>query len=588
MAKTNVRRVLDVTRVLDQPEADTLYGMVAQSARLYPTKDVFRYRRGGADCAITYSAFLRLIESLSLAFQKRALSTFHVALIGEKSPEWIAVYLAVVSAGGVVVPLDRELDREKIPDFLIQADCDAVVYTDTFSSVFEAEDARLSGIKLFVRLSLTVPAEEILGAGNVAEEGALRVDCASFARFGELLFNKAGAFAPVGDTDALSVLLFTSGTTGTAKMVMLSQNNILFCCTRGIKYVAVTPDDVFLSILPLHHTYEMSCGILVAILRGCTIAINDRVTAVLSDFKRFAPSVICVVPTVLSVMYKKILETARKEGKEKTLLVGRAISGALMHLGIDVRRKLFATVLEAFGGNLRLVVSGGAACGAELIRNMEAFGLKVSQAYGITECSPGVAMIPHDVTNYASCGLPIVGQQVIIDRAHPDDETGEIVVKGGNVMLGYYKNEEATRAVLSEQGWFYTGDCGYLDKDGFLYITGRKKNVLVLDSGKNVFPEEIEEYLEPIFGVKDCMVTTRRREDSVQQLTAIIFPDFDALKERGVEGDTALLEYFNAEVKKTNARLAAFRQVKRVEVRKTPFPKTSTMKIQRHKVKEEN
>ncbi|MBP3685977.1 MAG: AMP-binding protein, partial [Clostridia bacterium] len=527
-----------ITRVLDQPEAKTVPGMLFDSARLYPTKDVFRYRRDGADCAVTYSAFERLVRALSCAFSERALPTFHVALIGEKSPEWIAVYLAVVAAGGVIVPLDRELDRAQIASFVREADCDAAVYTNTYREVFESDDERLSELKLRVRLVTDCPTEAILSEQTHKTEEIPALG--DLARRGARLLDGGAESAPVLDCDRLAVLLFTSGTTGTAKMVMLSQNNILFCCNRGIKYVAVTPDDVFLSILPLHHTYEMSCGILVALLRGCTVAINDRITSVLSDFKRFSPSVICVVPTVLGVMYKKILETARKEGKEKTLLVGRALSGALMHLGIDVRRKIFATVLAAFGGRLRLVVSGGAACSAELIANMEAFGLKVSQAYGITECAPGVAMIPHDVTNYASCGLPIVGQQIIIDRAHPDDETGEIVIKGGNVMLGYYKNEEATRDVLTSRGWFYSGDCGYLDPDGFLYITGRKKNVLVLDSGKNVFPEEIEEYLEPIFGIRDCMVTTTKRDDGLLQLTAIIFPDFDALKEKAVEGDDAL------------------------------------------------
>ncbi len=575
-----------VTRVLDQPEALTVPGMLVDSARLYPTKDLFRYRREGADCSVTYSAFLRLTEALSCAFQVRKLETFHVALIGEKSPEWIAAYFAVVSAGGVIVPLDRELDRGQIASFVRAADCDGVVYTASYADVFEGEDERLKDVSLFVRLSFDSPAEQILAEGEVCGEEA-RVDFSAFARMGEKFLSEGMDPRPERDVNALAVLLFTSGTTGTSKTVMLSQGNILFCCNRGIKYVDVVPEDVFLSVLPLHHTYEMSCGILVAILRGCTIAINDRITAVLSDFKRFEPTVICVVPTVLSVMYKKILETARKEGKEKVLQVAKTISGALKPMGIDVRRKLFATVLAAFGGKLRLIVSGGAACSAELVENMEAFGLKVSQAYGITECAPGVAMIPHDVTNYASCGLPIVGQQILIDKEDPADETGEIVVKGGNVMLGYYKNEEATREVLTDHGWFYTGDCGYLDENGFLYITGRKKNVLVLDSGKNVFPEEIEEYLEPIFGVKDCMVTTRAREDAPLQLTAIIFPDFDALAERGIEGDEAVLEYFNAEVKKVNRSLASFRQVKRVEVRKKPFPKTSTMKIQRHKVAEE-
>lgn len=573
----------NLTRVLEQPEATSVPGMLFDSARLYPNKDLFRYRRGGADCAVTYSAFERLVRALSCAFQAEKLEGFHVALIGEKSPEWIAVYLSVLCAGGVIVPLDKDLDRAQIASFVREADCDAVVYSDSYRDVFESGDGRLSGVRLFLRLTVNVPTEAILSSA-LSEEDRARGTLVAFARDGLRLLENGMLSFPEPDVDRLAILIFTSGTTGTSKMVMLSQGNVLFCCNRGIKYVNVVPEDVFLSILPLHHTYEMSCGILVAILRGCTIAINDRVTALLSDFKRFCPTVLCVVPTVLSVMYKKILETARKEGKEKTLLVAKAVSGALRHLGIDVRRRLFASVLAAFGGKLRLVVSGGAACSPKLVENMEAFGLKVSQAYGITECAPGVAMIPHDVENPASCGLPIVGQQIIIDRDDPDDETGEIVVKGGNVMLGYYKNEEATRAVLTERGWFYTGDCGYLDADGFLYITGRKKNVIVLDSGKNVFPEEIEEYLEPIFGVRDCMVTVTRRSDGAQLLTAIVHPDAEALAAKGIEGDEALLDYFNAEVKRVNARLAGFRQIKRVQVRKKPFPKTSTMKIQRHKV----
>ena len=565
--KKTDRRAASIIDILDQPAA------------LFPDHYLFKYKRNKKECAITYKAFRAEVEFLSRGLLEMNLGGSHIALIGEKSAEWIAFYFAVVNVGGVVVPLDKDLNRDQIPDFIDFADCDAAAYSDTFTGVFENNKA-MKSLKCRIRISPDQDAkaseypEGVISYTNLLKKGELSPSV------------KAESDVEIKpDTSKMCVIIFTSGTTGSSKGVMLSQDNLTTCVSDAVRYVNIDEDDVLLSILPLHHTYEMTAGILAAMFCGCTICLNESLTSLLADFKTYKPTVLIAVPLVCETMYKKIRETIKKSGRAQIVSAAGKISDTLFKFKIDVRRTVFAEVLAAFGGNLSNIICGGAAMRAGLVDDFKTFGITVQQGYGITECSPIISIIPYEIHNPPSCGLPLEGMQVYIDRENSEDETGEICVKGGNVMLGYYKNPAATGAVLNDRGWFYTGDCGYVDSKNFLYITGRKKNVIVLDNGKNVFPEELEDYIMRIPFVSDCMVSSNKsNEEGGLSLTAIIFPDYAALTENKTEGEAEVNDYFKKKISELNRKLINYKQIRNIVIRNEPFPKTSTHKIQRHKV----
>jgi long-chain acyl-CoA synthetase len=384
----------------------------------------------------------------------------------------------------------------------------------------------------------------------------------------------------------MGILLFTSGTTGSSKGVMLCEKNIC-AVLSGINPMLniITEEDVLLSVLPVYHTYEMSAGILAPMLYGATICISDGIKYVGKNIKQFKPTVMALVPLFANQLYKTIQKTIAKQGKEKTLAFGIKLSNFLSKLHIDVRRKLFAQVLEGLGGRLKYFVVGGAALNPEVATAFANFGIKVTQGYGITECAPLISVVPFNEVNPASCGKLMPGMQIYIDKERADDSFGEIVVKGDNVMLGYYKNPEETEKVLSADGWFKTGDYGYVDDEGYIYITGRKKNVIVLQGGKNVFPEEIEEYLEAVPQIEEVVVVGRENAETKDvEIVAIVYPNEEECKKSNLEGD-AIYEYINGEITKINKKLAAYKHINKLEIREEPFEKTTTRKIRRNLVK---
>ena len=574
-------------KLRDIREGASIIDMLNQPAELYPSKACFRYRRKGADCAVNYSEMKQFVDSFAAGLIGLGLGKEHVAVIGEKSPEWVIAFLGIIEAGGVAVPLDKDLSFDEIPGFVQFADCKAAVYTQKYAEAFENSDERLSEVEKFFKIDLTVPAEKLLSGGTEELEDKFN-SFTSFIRYGNSLLQK-GLELPDPNThlDDLALIIFTSGTTGTSKGVMLSQRNMAFVCNQSVKHVELTDSDVLLSLLPLHHTYEMTAGLLSPMLCGATICINDNLSSLLADFRHYRPTLMAVVPLIVTNMAKRIDSKIASQGREKTVAMAKMLGDGLYKLGFDVRRKLFAEILEAFGGRLRGLVCGGAALDPKLVGKFASFGISVQQGYGITECAPVIAIIPYDVPNPASCGRLLEGMQIYIDKENCDDKTGEICVKGPNVMLGYYKNKEATDDVLTNRGWFCTGDCGYVDDNKFIYITGRKKNVIVLGNGKNIFPEEIEEYLAGVPFISDCMVTAREGADKKLVLTVIIYPDYDEAKKRNaLETEEDLKNFYKSEIAKLNRKLPAFKQIRNIEIRKSPFPKTSTQKIKRHKVKE--
>ena len=384
-------------------------------------------------------------------------------------------------------------------------------------------------------------------------------------------------------------MLFTSGTTGTSKCVMLCQKNIFAAVNAAVETVCFSADDVVVSVLPIHHTYELMC-VLAEMVYGIEICINDSLRHVMKNFQLFKPTGLVLVPLFINTMYAKIWSEAKKSKKETILKAGLATSKTLMAVGIDARRKIFKSVLDAFGGRLDHIICGGAKLNPDLIAAFEDFGISIFEGCGITECSPLTCVTPYFARKYGSVGPAVPCCRVRIDEKTGSGENeegyveGEIQIKGDNVMLGYYNNPEANEAAFTTDGWYRTGDIGYMDGDGYVYITGRMKSVIVLENGKNVFPEEIEEYLGKIDTICESVVVGRKAPDSdAIILTAVVFPAYDKFPTGASE--ELIRESIRNSINAMNRRLPGFKQVKAVEYRQTEFEKTTSKKIKRHLVK---
>jgi len=525
--------------------------------------------------SITYRNFSAKCLALAAGYDAVGLAGKRIAIIGETSVEWVASYIAAIAAGGIAVPMDRELDLEQIKGFFEFAEVDAVVYSHSFNEKF-------AGLAVdHPTVTIQIPMDP--------ERGTYE-DCASILPLAKLLDMgadnlKNGYTLPeAGDPDRMTEMLFTSGTTGTSKCVALSERNILAAVNAACESVDFSKDDSIVSVLPIHHTYEL-CIMLAGLNYGMNIAINDSLKHVLKNFALFKPTGLVLVPLFVSTMNKRIWEEAKKGGKDKVLRAMTKVSRVMRGAKIDVRRQLFKQVTGAFGGNLNKIICGGAALNPELVDIFAEFGIDIYEGYGITECSPLIAVSPYYAPKKGSVGPAVPCCEVRIDKDHLNEKgfwEGEIQAKGDNVMIGYYKNPESTAEVFTEDGWFCTGDIGYMDDDGYIYITGRKKYVIISDNGKNVFPEEIEEYLGQLETVAECVVIGREGADNTLTLTAIVYPQLDKFEDP--KDHTAIEEQINAQIKKLNRKLVAYKQIRAVEFRYEPFEKTTSKKIKRHTV----
>lgn len=562
-----------------------LRSMVATTASRFPDKDYLVYKRNGGLESLTYSGFEERVRALSEAFDQMGLAGESIAVIGETAPEWIIAYFATIISGGVIVPLDRELSRDAVCGFIEKVGCKAVVYSHKLARFFEEGSEDYKTVEYFIPFSPEVK-EEIVD--QKPEKGIVPfVDVLNFGRKCiEEGAEKYDDFAV--DLEKVCAILFTSGTTGTSKGVMLCQKNLVHAVNASYQSTGFEESDTVVSVLPIHHTYEMTCGILTPLFVGATVCINDSLKYVVRNFQLFRPTGLILVPMFVTTVYKRIWETAKKSGKDKLLRGSIAASAALRKIKVDPRKLLFKSVQDVFGGRLERIICGGAPMSADLVSEFDAFGIKLCQGYGITECAPLISVCPEDDNRPGSVGPAIPGVEVKIDLEEIDEEgreIGEIMVKGPNIMKGYFGDEKATQEVLSG-AWFRTGDYGYLDEDGFIYITGRKKNVIVLHNGKNVFPEEIEEYLYKIDLVSECVVIGRTSEDGEVTVTALVYPDFTKAEEMGLGSDLNLIA---GEIKKSiadlNRCLPSFKQIRGLEMRRTEFEKNTSKKIIRYLIK---
>lgn len=550
--------------------------MLERSVKLFGEKDAFLVKDpSGNYRGVSYGRFGEDVHALGAALAGLGLENGFIAVIGENRYEWCVSYLAATNHTGVVVPIDKELPVSEKENLLSRSRVAAVIYSGKYSGELESIRKKLDTVKFYINMDLEEDRDGILSYGKLLEKGR------------NLLYG--GGFDVTGhsiDSEGLGILLFTSGTMDMAKGVMLSHKNICANLMDVCRFVSADSRDVSLSILPLHHTYECTVGFLTFIYIGGTIAFNEGLKHIVKNFKEARPTFLISVPLILESMYKKIWEQAgKKPGRKTVLRIAMAAGGALYGIfGIDIRKKLFHSIHETFGGRLRMIITGAAAISPEVSRGFRRLGFTVLQGYGLTECAPMVTGNRESAFRDGSVGMAFPGVSVRLEDVD-ENGIGEIVTKGDNVMLGYFENEKATENCLKD-GWFHTGDLARVDRNGFYYITGRKKNVIVTKNGKNIFPEEVEAYINKSPFVLESMVTGDFDSESGEtRVNAHIFPNMDFITEKLKQASInkeELMRIFSEVVRNVNKDMPLYKRIRSFTLRETEFAKTTTRKIKRY------
>lgn len=528
-------------------------------------KDIpaFIKKKDGIKYDVSYLDFEKQIINLGLGLYQKGFEKKKIVIIGNNSYEWVLLYLTCLYSGIVVIPLDKGLQEVEIANSIKRVRPDAVfVDSENLSKI-----DNISKTEVIPNIfSLDDAAENSLY--TIMEEGS-KVP----------VYKKNEFIAKEIDPDEVKIYVFTSGTTAQSKIVMLSNRNLVADVIGMQMVIQFEVGSKSMLILPLHHVFA-STGTLYFLFSGVTGTFIDSIKKVGENVKEYQPSQFFAVPAILELIYKKIIEGIEKQGKMKTFKIGLFLSKFLMTFGIDIRRKIFKDILENLGGNLSCVISGAAAMEPKLIDSFKAIGIDVYQGYGLTETSPCIASINNTYNKSGTIGYPIPNIEV---RLSDKDEEGmgELQVRGPIVFLGYYKNTEATKEAFTKDGWFKTGDLVTIDKHGFITLTGRKKDMIVLDNGKKIFPEEIEFLINKLPYVKESMVYAIREKGGVQTCAKIVYNE-EYLKDNLNLSTAELEEKAWIDVKEINKTLPAYKYIKKISLTNIELEKTTTLKIKRH------
>ena len=528
----------------------------------------FKYKENNEIKEITYEQFVKDIKALGTALIDMKVK--RVAVIGNNSYKWCTTYLATTTAGKVIVPLDKALTDIEIGNLIKRSEADTIVYEKKYQKAIDEIIKKGCNLKNLICMD-SKGNKEVLSYDKILEKGK------------EILENGDKRYEDVKvDSYKMSIMLFTSGTTNEPKAVMLSQNNIVSNIVAINRYVKLYKTDTLLSFLPIHHTFECTITFLYGVYSGSTVAFCEGLRYIQQNLKDFKVSVFVAVPLVLETMYKKIQKAIKEKGKTELVNKMIKISNKLLKVHIDIRKIVFKEILDNFGGHLRVVFYGAAPMNKDTIIGYNNLGIEQVQGYGLTETSPVISAETDKKKRPGSIGLVLDNLECRIDE--PDkDGIGEITVKGPSVMLGYYNNEKATKEVLKD-GWFSTGDYGYLDDDGFLYITGRKKDVIVLRNGENVYPQEIEFLINKLPYVKESLVYQREQSKTDTMLCAKIVYDVDLIKEAfGEKSEKEYQEEIWKQIKEINKDLPLFKHIKKIKITTEELEKTTTQKVKRYK-----
>lgn len=543
-----------------------LRDLVDGAAERYGERTLVRYKRNGEVTDVTYNRFKYLVDSYGTQLVEMGVSPKHVAILGDNSYEWFLTYVTLLNCDGVVMPVDKELPVEDIQYILTHGDAEAIAYTPSMKAKIEQLMPLVPKVTTYI--CIQNPKDKLID-GHFLMENII-------ARGSVLLDSGDKRYTSIKrDVHALKQLIFTSGTTGVAKGVMLSEHNTVYNIVAAQQLMLIT--ERCLSVLPYNHSYESTHGLLTMMHHGMTICINESLRTFLPNLKLYKPTEMLLVPLFVEKIYKRIWAQAEDKGKDKLLRKLIKVSDALLKCGIDLRKSLFKSVTQVFGGELRYIISGGAPLRAEIASFFYSIGVILINGYGITECAPIVSVNRNEYHDNATVGLPLDGSRVRIDSPDENGE-GEICVQGENVMLGYYKDPDATAKVIVDD-WFHTGDIGRIDERGFLYVTGRIKNLIVLKSGKNVYPEEIEDKLGACSLIGDVIIRAQCDDiDNEAALCAVIYPDQDALKRLGKDELEKQINEFIAVFNDTQPK---YKMIKQVQFLDKEFEKTTTRKIKR-------
>ena len=551
-----------------------LKDMLNQTGEVYGDRPayIFKTEEKGKFRIITHKEFRENINALGTTLIQMGLKDKRIAVISENRYEWELSYLAVAAGVGVIVPLDKALPDNELESLILRSQVEAIIYSSKYDAIMNTlREKKNTNLKYFISMDLEENTQGIYAEKALVEKGKkLLADG-----------NKTYIDAKI-DSEKMGIMLFTSGTTAMSKAVMLSHKNLVTNVMDIIQRFDLTDEDRFLSFLPLHHVFECTVGFLYPISIGGSIAFCEGVKHMAENIKEFEITAMISVPAVFDIIYRKVMKTIEKKGKLANLEKGKKVSQFLLKMKIDLRKQLFKEVHESLGPKLKLVVTGGAALDPETEKGFNDLGFDVEQGYGLTETAPVIAAETPKCRRLGSIGKKFPSVEVKIDD--PDEEgVGELMAKGPSIMLGYYENEEATKSALESDGWFHTGDLARIDKDGFIYISGRKKSVIVLNNGKNVFPEEIETLLNKVEGIKETFVFEKKEDDGDVKVCVEIVYDKELIKELyHIEGEENIKEFLWDKVKEVNKLMPKYKYVREMVITEEPLIKTTTLKIKRH------
>ena len=557
-------------------EINNFRELINHSCETYPNNVAYKFKEnlGKKNQKViekTYSEVKKEVEALGTMLLELGLENKKIAVIGNNRYEWCESYFAITTSNMVVVPLDKALPEQEIKNLIERSKVDAVIYENKYNEVFNSIREENETIKYYINMDLKKEENGILSFKELVEQGMKKIEDGDH-RYADVKI----------DNNKMSILIFTSGTTSMAKGVMLSQKNITSNIIAMAKMAKMYDNDVLLSFLPLHHTFECTITFLYGFYSGVTVAFCDGLKYIAKNLVEYKVSVFVAVPLVLETIYKKIRKSIEDQGKAKLVDTMSGLANGLLKLHIDVRRKLFKSVLDQLGGNLRIAYFGAAAMDKKVIDGYNSFGIETVQGYGLTETSPLVAAETDKQKCPGSVGMAPYNVELKLEDVD-ENGVGEIVVKGPNVMLGYYENPEATESVMKD-GWFHTGDLGYYNKDGYLFISGRKKEVIVLKNGENVFPSDIEFLVNKLPYVTESILYPRENTKGEISLGIKLVYDPEIIKEKF--GDKTEKEYKNLvweDIKEINKSLPVFKKIKELIITTEPLEKTTTQKVKRFK-----
>ncbi len=549
--------------------------MIDYSVKNYADKVAYKYKKNGNLKQVeyvekTYEQVGKDIQSFATELLNKGLEHKKIVVIGNNRYEWCISYLAVTSGNMIIVPLDKALPDNEIANLVTRSEAEVAIF-----------DKKYIGVMKKLKADTNVKLEMLICMDNV-KDNEVEEFSELLQRGAELLKNGNNCYEKIEvNPENMSIMLFTSGTTNIPKAVMLSQKNICANLSDFASWVKLYPTDILLSFLPIHHTFECTVTFLYGFYSGCTIAFCDGLKYIQKNLAEYKVSVFVAVPLVLETMYKKVQKAIHDQGKEKLIQVMIKISNTLLKLGIDLRKRIFKQILDNLGGHIRLVLYGAAPMNKETIIGFNQFGIELVQGYGLTETSPVIAAETDKEKKPGAVGIALPSLNVKIEHPGENGE-GEILVKGPSVMIGYYHNDEENRKAFID-GWFRTGDFGYITEDGFLYVTGRKKDIIVLQNGKNVYPQEIEFLINQLPYVTESMVYQRGKDKTDTMLCAKIVYDKDVIRETlGEKTEKEYQECIWDKVKDINQQLPVFKHIKKISITTEPLIKTTTQKVKRY------